>query len=145
MDERNRSFPKPLNTIRIQFVTPTWIKSANQVIRKPDFFHILKRLRDRINALSTFCGSGPLDIDFAALGKSAEEVRTVSCDVHWEERFRTSSKTHHRHDLSGFVGQAVYEGDLVEFLPWLLLGEIVHLGKHTAWGMGQMQLDLVSR
>lgn len=132
--------PKPLKTIRIKFVSPTWIKSENTVIRKPDFCHILKRLRDRINALSTFFGSGPLGVDFAGLGKRAEQVRTVSCNVRWAERFRTSSKTRQTHELSGFVGEAVYEGELDEFLPWLRLGELVHLGKHTAWGMGQICL-----
>ena len=140
MEDRMAAFSKPSKTIGIRFVTPTWIKSANQVIRKPDFFHILKRLRDRINALSTFFGSGPLDVDFAGLGKRAEQVRTASCNVRWEERFRTSSKTRQTHELSGFVGDSVYEGDLDEFLPWLLLGELVHLGKHTAWGMGQIDL-----
>jgi CRISPR/Cas system endoribonuclease Cas6 (RAMP superfamily) len=67
-------------------------------------------------------------------------VRTVSLNVRWEERFRTSSKTRQRHELSGFVGEAVYEGDLDEFLPWITVGELVHLGKHTAWGMGQIEL-----
>ncbi|HLJ28572.1 MAG TPA: CRISPR system precrRNA processing endoribonuclease RAMP protein Cas6 [Candidatus Angelobacter sp.] len=139
INERIISFPEPLKTIRIQFLSPTWIKSENQVIRKPDFFPILKRLRDRINALSTFFGSGPLNVDFAGLGKHAEHVRTVSCSIRWEDRFRTSSKTLQRHELSGFVGEAVYTGELGEFLPWLTLGELVHVGKHTAWGMGHIR------
>src|SRR5207237_4261775 len=92
-----------------------------------------------------FFGTGPLDGDFAGLGRRAEQVRTVSCDVKWEERFRTSSKTRQRHELSGFVGEAVYEGDLQEFLPWLALGELVHVGKHTAWGNGQIELIYESR
>jgi CRISPR/Cas system endoribonuclease Cas6 (RAMP superfamily) len=142
LESRVASFPKPLKTIKIQFLSPTWLKSENQVIRKPEFFHILKRVRDRINALSTFFGSGPLEVDFAGLGKRAEQVHTVSCNVRWEERFRTSSKTRQRHELSGFAGEAVYEGELDEFLPWLLMGELVHLGKHTAWGMGQIKIRL---
>lgn len=126
--------------IRIRFLSPTWIKSENQIVRQPNFAHVFKRLRDRINALSTFFGPGPLDADFAGLGKRSEEVRTVSCNVCWEERFRTSSKTHQRHELSGFTGEAVYEGELEEFLPWLVMGELIHVGKHTAWGMGEIQV-----
>lgn len=126
--------------VTLRFLTPTLLKAEDSVQRRPDFHHVLKRLRDRVNALSTFFGSGPLDLDFAGFGTRAEQVRTVSCNVQWENRFRTSSKTRQRHTLSGFIGEAVYEGALNEFLPWLVMGELVHLGKHTAWGMGQISL-----
>jgi hypothetical protein len=29
---------------------------------------------------------------------------------------------------------------LAELLPWLLVGELVHVGKHTAWGNGWIEL-----
>jgi hypothetical protein len=127
--------------IRVNFLTPTLLKAENSVKRSADFHHLIKRLRDRINALSTFFGTGPLPIDFAGLGVRAEQVRTASSDVQWIERFRTSSKTHQRHELSGFTGSAVYQGKLDEFLPWLALGELIHLGKHTAWGSGWISVS----
>jgi hypothetical protein len=122
--------------LTIRFLTPTLLRADGQVIHRPEFHHVFKRLRDRINALSTFFGGGPLNADFAELGRRAEKVRTISTDVRWSERSRTSSKTGQRHELSGFVGEATYQGQLTEFLPWLILGEFVHVGKHTAWGMG---------
>lgn len=129
-------------TLKVSFLAPTLLKAEGSVIRKPEFHHVFKRLRDRINALSVFFGTGPLEVDFAELGRRAEQVRTVTCNVQWEERSRTSSKTHQRHELSGFAGNAVYEGELQEFLPWFALGELVHVGKHTAWGMGKIALSL---
>lgn len=126
--------------VTIRFVTPTFLRADGEVIRRPDFHHVFKRLRDRINALNTFFGDGPLDADFSGLGKRAETVRTAACGVKWMERFRTSSRTKQRHELSGFVGEASYEGDLREFLPWLTVGELIHVGKHTPWGMGQYEL-----
>lgn len=110
------------------------------MIRRPEFHHVFKRLRDRINALCTFFGEGPLDCDFRGLGERSEKIRAVSVRTDWVERFRTSSRTHQRHELSGFVGEATYEGELGEFLPWLALGEFLHLGKHTAWGDGCINL-----
>ena len=104
----------------VRFVTPTFLRADGEVVRRPEFHHVFKRLRDRINALSTFFGNGPLDVDFRGLGERAEKVRTVSAQIDWVERFRTSSKTRQRHELSGFVGEATYEADLTEFLPWLL-------------------------
>ncbi len=126
--------------ITIRFRTPTNLRAHGEVVRCPEFHHIFKRLRDRINALRTFFGEGPLDLDFRALGERAEKVRTISTQIDWVERFRTSSKTRQRHQLSGFVGEATYEGELGEFLPWLALGELVHVGKHTAWGNGRIEL-----
>ncbi len=128
-----------IQRLTIRFVTPTLLRADGEVIRRPEFHHVFKRLRDRINALSTFFGDGPLDADFPELGRRAEKVRTVACDVKWMERFRTSSKTRQRHELSGFVGQASYEGDLTEFLPWFTMGELIHVGKHAAWGNGRME------
>lgn len=127
--------------ISINFLTPTLVKVENAIARSPEFHHLFKRLRDRINSLSTFFGNGPLSADFAGLGLRAERVRTVSSNVQWVERFRTSSKTHQRHELSGFIGTAVYAGELHDFLPWLALGELVHLGKHSAWGSGWIRMD----
>lgn len=134
---RERVSALPRNgQILVRFLTPTLLKAENSITRNPEFHHLIKRLRDRINSLSTFFGSGPLRADFVGLGVRAEQVRTMSSDVQWVERFRTSSKTHQRHELSGFTGSAVYEGELQEFLPWLAVGELVHVGKHTAWGQG---------
>lgn len=127
--------------ITIHFLTPTFLRADGEAVRRPEFHHVFKRLRDRINALSTFFGDGPLYADFRGLGERAERVRTVLTQIDWVERHRTSSKTRQHHELSGFVGQATYEGELREFLPWLVLGEMVHIGKHTAWGNGWIQLN----
>ncbi len=130
----------PTQRITIRFLTPTFLRADGEVIRRPEFHHVFKRLRDRINALSTFFGEGPMEEDFRGLGERAERVRTVSAQTDWVERFRTSSKTRQRHELSGFVGEATYGGEVSEFLPWLTVGEFVHVGKHTAWGNGHYQV-----
>ena len=128
--------------LKVSFLTPTLLKSEGAVVRRPEFHHLLKRLRDRINALSVFFGAGPLDMDFAGFGRRAEQMRTVSCNVQWEERFRTSSKTHQRHELSGFTGSAEFQGEFQEFLPWMALGELIQVGKHTAWGLGRICVQI---
>lgn len=124
--------------LTVSFLTPTFIRAAGQVIREPEFHQIFKRLRDRINALSTFFGDGPLDVDFRGIGERSEKIRKAGGRFEWLDRARTSTKTGQRHELSGFVGTATYEGELDEFLPGLVLGELVHVGKHTAWGNGRL-------
>jgi hypothetical protein len=128
------------SAIRISFLTPTFIRVDGQVIREPEFHHIFKRLRDRINALSTFFGDGPLDVDFRGLGERSQKIRRVAARFEWIDRARTSAKTGQRHELSGFVGDATYKGELDEFLPWLVLGEPTHFSRFTAWGHGRFEI-----
>lgn len=123
--------------LTIRFMTPTLLRADGEVVNRPEFHHLFKRLRDRVNALSTFFGEGPLKADFRGLGNRAEKVRTVVSQTQWVARLRTSSKTRQRHELSGLVGEATYEGEFKDFLPWMALGELIHVGKHTAWGNGR--------
>jgi len=136
----NRQWEMKEFAIRLSFLTPTHLKCDGQIIREPEFHHIFKRLRDRLNALNTFFGDGPLTADFHGLGERSEKIEKVAGHFQWLDRARTSSKTGQRHELSGFVGEATYEGELEEFLPWLVMGELVHVGKHTPWGNGRFQL-----
>ena len=133
--------------ITISFLTPTYLKFKEQAVLKPDFHHVFKRVRNRLNAVCTFFGPAPIDADFKGLGEAAEEVQTVKCDVHWVDRYRTSSRTHQRHELSGFVGECTYEFPMDEsgipnlhLLKWILCGELLHVGRHTAWGNGRIQV-----
>lgn len=135
--------------LTVRFLTPTHLTFEGQIVKRPEFHHLFKRVRDRANALSSFYGNGPIDADFKGLGERAEEVRTVASRIEWAERFRTSSKTHQRHDLSGFVGSCTYEFPVssfeipvsnLEVLQWVLCGELLHVGKHSAWGNGLFEL-----
>jgi CRISPR-associated endoribonuclease Cas6 len=137
LQELQSSIGNAQSMANLSFLTPTFIRAHGQVIREPEFHHIFKRLRDRINALCAFFGDGPLDIDFRSIGERSEYVRKVTSRFEWAPRERTSSKTSQRHEISGFVGEGTYGGNLTEFLPWLAMGELVHVGKHTAWGNGR--------
>lgn len=110
------------------------------VVQRPAFHHVLKRLRDRLNALATFYGGGPLDLDFRALGDSAEEVQTVDDQTRWVERARFSARRTTAHDLSGFVGTITFRGDLARFLPLLRAGEYIHVGKNAVFGNGWLEI-----
>ena len=140
MESRIKQLTAKNGVLTISFLTPTFIRADGLVIREPEFHHIFKRLRDRINALNTFLGDGPLEADFRGLGERSEKIRRVAGRFEWIDRARTSAKTGQRHELSGFVGEATYEGGLQEFLPWLVMGELVHVGKHAPWGNGRLEL-----
>lgn len=74
--------------LTVRFLTPTLLKADGKIVERPDFHHVIKRLRDRINALAYFYCDDTLDVDFKAFGERAGAVRTVGCHVRWEDRDR---------------------------------------------------------
>jgi hypothetical protein len=120
--------------IRVQFVTPTELKGAD----RPEFPILFARLRDRISTLRALYGPGPLDIDFRAMGERAASVRLSRCELTWHDIERRSSRTGQIHPLSGFTGEAEYDGDLGEFLPYLRAGQWTGVGRQTVWGKGEI-------
>ena len=42
--------------------------------------------------------------------------------------------------LGGFVGSITFEGNMREFMPYLLAGEILHVGKGTGFGLGKYKI-----
>jgi hypothetical protein len=132
--------PECAGRVCVRFVTPTELKTGHQVADRPDFFILLGRLRDRVSTLRALYGAGPLEIDFRAMGERAAAVRMTRCELQRTEVDRLSSRTGQRHPLGGFVGEAEYEGELEEFLPYLGLGKWVGVGRQTVWGKGELEI-----
>jgi hypothetical protein len=130
--------PERVDRVRVRFVTPTELKSGRQVAERPEFGILFGRLRDRISTLRALYGAGPLGIDFRGMGERAAAVRMTRCDLQRMDVDRLSSRTGQRHPIGGFVGEAEYEGDLGEFLPYLQLGKWVGVGRQTVWGKGEL-------
>ena len=133
--------------LTLNFLTPTTLKTGSTVdrdgtiVRRPAFHHILKRLRDRANALATFHGTGPLALDFKGLGEAAEAVETVDDQTRWVERGRFSRRREVPHDLSGFAGRVSFRGEIAPFMALLRLGEYVHVGKNAVFGNGWFVIE----
>lgn len=136
MEMDMRDTPGSVEQVRVQFVTPTELKSGHQVAERPEFGILFGRLRDRISTLRTLYGAGPLDIDFRAIGERAAAVRTIRCKLQRAAVDRLSSHTGQRHSLGGFIGEVEYEGNLGEFMPYLHLGQWIGAGRQCVWGKG---------
>ena len=42
--------------------------------------------------------------------------------------------------LGGFIGTISFKGDFKEFVPFILLGEYIHVGKGTSFGLGKYEI-----
>jgi hypothetical protein len=134
----------PVGRVRIRFVTPTELKSGWRIVDQPEFGVLVSRLRDRISTLRALYGAGPLEIDFREFGKRAAAVRMIHHQLRKARVDRVSSRSGQRHPLGGFVGEAEYEGQLAEFLPYLRLGKWVGVGRQTVWGKGELEIAEVA-
>lgn len=132
-----------MREVTLRFLTATTVKAEGKVVAVPQFHQLIKRLRDRVNALASFYCGGALDLDFKALGQQAETVQTVRVNSQWVNRTRRTRQGFAQ-DLSGFVGEVTYRGAIGRFLPLLLLGEYVHVGKNAAFGNGWYKLRVPS-
>jgi hypothetical protein len=137
---------EPVTRVRVRFITPTELKSAQQIVTRPEFGILIARIRDRISTLRQLYGPGPLDIDFRAFGERANRVRMTRCELRTFDVKRRSSRTRQVHPIGGFLGEAEYEGELAEFLPYLRAAKWTGVGRQTVWGKGEIEvLDPASR
>ena len=124
-------------SLTLRFHTPLELKDRGVSVTRPEFGPLVRRLRDRVAALSAFFGEAPLDLDFRALGDAADAVELVEDRTRRVAVARRSSLTGQRHDIGGFIGEARYRGESIgALMPLIRLGEVVHVGKHAAFGNG---------
>jgi CRISPR/Cas system endoribonuclease Cas6 (RAMP superfamily) len=124
----------PARRVRVHFLSPTELKNA----RRPEFGPLFSRIRDRIGTLRALYGSGPLEIDFKAMGERAMAIQMTRCDIRHVEVERSTGQ---RHPLGGFTGIAEYEGDLTEFIPYLEIAGYTGVGRQTVWGNGEISIE----
>jgi len=124
--------------VSIRFETPTELKASGAAVDQPEFGILAARIRDRISTLRALYDDGPLTINFREFGERAEHVRMTRCNIHQVEAYRRSGRTGQVHPLGGFVGEAEYQGDLTEFLPYLQAAKWTGVGRQTAWGNGSI-------
>ncbi len=131
---------EPIDRITVRFVTPTELKTEGGLAERPEFGVLASRIRDRVSSLRERYDNGPLDIDFRAFGERAARVRMTRCDIRQVDVSRRSSRTGQVHPIGGFVGEAEYEGDLAEFVPYLKAAAWTGVGRQTVWGKGAIVL-----
>ena len=127
--------------VRVRFMTPAELKSGRQIVSRPEFGVLVARIRDRLSKLRELYDDGPLAIDFRAFGARAAQVRMTRCEMSRVEVDRRSSRTGQTHSIGGFTGEAEYEGDLSEFVPYLSAAKWTGVGRQTVWGKGQIEIS----
>ncbi len=128
------------NEVTLVFETPARIKKDDRLVPSLPFHLLIGRLSERAFMLAhLYCGAELGD--FEAFAEAARAVRTVATDIRWWDWRRYSSRYKAEMVWGGWVGRVTYRGDLGIYLPLLRIGEYVHVGKATTFGLGKYRLE----
>ena len=128
--------------LKLNFLTPTKIRIKKRYVIIPTFENIIIILTRRLNNLLRFhCGVDE-EWNFRKLKDEASKIKTKSHLISWVEYDRYSRRKKARDKTEGFVGEITFTGSFKSFIPFLKLGELLHLGKGTTWGMGKYRIEV---
>ncbi len=128
------------STLNLLFLTPTRLKYGERLTPQLEFHILVRNLLRRVSLLSYFHWEEELDFDFKGLIEDSKNVRVLRSDLKWYDWERYSNRQEVRMKMGGFIGPVVFEGDFSPFIPFLFLGEYVHVGKGTSFGLGKYKI-----
>lgn len=117
--------------------TPLKIIQEGRAQRSFAFSPFFRALMRRVSALASAYGEGEMEVDFPWLARTCGEVIVSNSAIRWTD-WRSGS-------IGGLTGEAVISGSLEEFVPFLLLGEYLNVGKGASFGLGRFSVRLHPR
>lgn len=130
-----------IKRVLVRFITPSALKVNGRVSRAIDFPVLLKAVARRVKALSYYHNGKTDDFYHFDLEK-AKDIRTVQSALEpycWK---RYSNRQQQEINFDGFIGSLEFAGDLSPFIPLLRMGEVVHVGRGTVYGMGKYLIEV---
>ncbi len=134
---------KNLKFIDITFLTPARIIYNKKLAENLEFHVIMRNLLRRAGLLLYFHSGEEPDLNaIRSLIAKAEDIELIESDYKKVYIERYSMRQRKRIKYDGVIGRFRYRGDLVPFIPYLKLGEKIHLGKNTSFGFGKYRIEI---
>jgi hypothetical protein len=127
--------------VRMRFLTPMRLIRDGKLCKKPDFSVLIARLLERFDLLQHEYGNPALVSPYQELTPLAAGIKLVEDQTQWVEVWSGSRRQNTSTPISGFVGEAVFQGDLAPFWTWLLWGSCIQVGKDTVKGNGFFRIE----
>ncbi|MBI9093240.1 MAG: CRISPR system precrRNA processing endoribonuclease RAMP protein Cas6 [Desulfobacterium sp.] len=129
--------------IKLSLETPLRLKFENHLHANLPFHILIRALLRRISSLFNHYGDGEPPLDYKGLVQRANNVTISKSNLHWFDWKRYSNRQDKSMLMGGMLGSAVYEGELSEFIPIIRLGELLHIGKQTTFGLGEIHMEIL--
>lgn len=132
--------------VAIEILSPLYLKREGRPINPQNFTaadFVWATVR-RVAEISELHLRRPTGANYAVLKQASRQLRFS--DASWNLRsFNRWSNRQKRHTpLFGVQGHALLKGDLGPFWPFLQLGEVLHIGGKTSFGLGCYRLTPVA-
>lgn len=139
--------PPRVERIQLQLRTPLRLQQQGQPLRPAALSPraLVSHLLRRCNLmLDLHLGVRPAPFDAPALVALASRLADDRSALRWCEQSRWSSRQRQQMPLGGVVGMWALHGELAPLMPWLLLGEWLHLGKAATMGLGAYRVEVAA-
>jgi hypothetical protein len=125
---------RPTDAVGITFITPLKLAKTGRIMCSFDAGQFVRSLMRRVSALTYYyCGYEMRD-DFREYAHAANRIELLEDNFFYADAGRRSPA------MSGVMGDGVLNGDFNDLMPFLAVGEYLHLGKGASYGMGQYRL-----
>jgi len=129
-----------VRSLEINLLTPLRIKFGGALSNSFEFHIFLTNIVRRICLLHRYHCEGRPGFNYADLLADSRTVSTTIEDLRWMDWSRYSARQQTELKMGGLVGKIKIAGDLSPFVPYLKVGELVHVGKGTSMGMGMFTI-----
>jgi hypothetical protein len=127
--------------VKITLESPLRLKTEGKVQTEITFEGLVRNLFRRLHLISLYSCGGPDYVDFTHYIERAGRIKSEGSRVSWYNQRRFSMRQEKSISVSGLTGWLRYEGEMGEFMPYLRLGEYLHIGKGTAFGLGKIKVE----
>jgi len=125
------------DVLSLTLSTPLRITEMGKLCQELSFSLLFRNLLRRASLLAEIHTPQKWLLDYSAILQQASCIRTLSSQLRWWDWERYSNRQQGRMQLGGLVGEIRLQGNFALFLPLLRLGEYLHIGKNTSFGMGK--------
>lgn len=135
----------PTDRLTLHFQTNTILRYQSRTLRRLEFHALLSRLLQRLETIAALYGDAAQSsrlqhFDPPALIRAAKSITIADDRTHWNVWSRYSRRQEQKIPMGGVVGHVTYAGDLTPFLPLLLMGQYLHVGKGCVFGLGKFSV-----
>ncbi|WP_274571308.1 CRISPR system precrRNA processing endoribonuclease RAMP protein Cas6 [Neisseria leonii] len=129
-------------TCTLHIRTPIRLQSKSSVlgIRRVQAGILLRQLMRRISAIATRYWEMPLEAEFGKLAAVADSIPNHA-DLQWQDWTRYSNRQQQKMVLGGITGTWQFNSLPLAFAQLLYIGQWLHIGKETVFGLGRYQLS----
>lgn len=123
--------------LRLCLVTPLKLTQEGRTLRDFSFSVFMRTLIRRISSLTSYYCDDGVSADFRWLASLCDSVALSDSSIVWVDwgGGRQGGK------LAGLIGEVVLAEVPEEFISFLLLGELLNVGKGASFGLGRFTLE----